>query len=136
MIEGGREVVNCPECRKETTIPSGGVNSMNGVFRLQNLAIKHAQDIALKKAQRSDLCDTHNIRFDYYCKKCNATGCSTCMMEKHRGPDHDTDKLQIVRQQQRERLKIITDRAAEKIDERCQSVEELERRKTRLRERH
>ena len=48
LIEGERQIVDCPECRHITRIPKDGVDAMKTNLRLRNLAEKHDKHMTEK----------------------------------------------------------------------------------------
>ena len=116
MIEGGKYVVECPECRHLTCIPNDGVEDMRTVLQVRSLAEKHKEMRANTlqnafHAQRkktgniiTQKCSNHHATVAYFCRKCNITGCYPCMIENHSGPSHDYVKIQEELNRQREEL--------------------------------
>ena len=96
--------INCPECRHETTLPKGGINSLKTNRKLRNLAEKHPRDLnetqqdvteSLSAAAGSSLpgakpkvqmCPDHDgERMHYYCRSCDKSACLACLLLKHLG---------------------------------------------------
>ena len=130
LIEGEREIVDCPECRHVTHIPKDGVDAMKTNLRLRNLAEKHDEHITKK----SRSCPKHNILIDYYCKKCNIVGCSTCMMKNHRGSNHNSVDIEAEREEQNTQMDVIMKRAINNIEECRKTLTQLKTLKTRVEE--
>ncbi|XP_072037625.1 tripartite motif-containing protein 2-like [Amphiura filiformis] len=112
IIEGGRREVECPECRRKTCIPDEGVEAMKTNRRIRNLAEKHEGHRKIK----AKACNEHGIAIDYYCKKCNISGCSTCMMELHQGPDHDAVKIDDILKDRRDEIHVSIQTAEDVIE--------------------
>ena len=130
LIEDERKIVDCPECRHITRIPEDGVDAMKTNLRVRSLAEKH--DKHMTKISQS--CPQHHISIDYYCKKCNVAGCSTCMMKSHQGLNHDNVEIQVERKEQNTQMNIITKKVANNIEECKMSLNQLETLKTQAEE--
>ena len=143
ILEGERSTAECPECRHVTQIPKEGVIAMRTIFRLRSLAEKHREHLNKKEAAsltrtRDESTDTkqkikdetafcleHNIVIDFFCKKCNFAGCSTCMMRRHQGKEHDAVDVASVHEQQKEHLNIIFHQIDTEIQQCVDSFQEL-----------
>ena len=135
MIEGGRLTVDCPECRNISRIPKVGVTAMKTNFRLRSLAEKHEVYMTKRKTKSStkhkddlkganqeikgatNLCLKYNIIIDFFCRKCLVGGCSTCMMNEHKGTGHETRNITTVHREQKDQLKIIFYQMDDEIQE-------------------
>ena len=127
MIEGGRPTVSCPECRHVTCIPKDGMTVMKTNFRLRSLAEKHEDHMNKRQEIKgaTNLCSEHNIIIDFFCKKCVVAGCSTCMLNKHKGAEHDTMNIATVHREQKDQLTTIFQRMDSEIQESVESIQEL-----------
>ena len=127
MIEGRRLSVDCPECRNVTRIPKDGVTAMKTNFRLRSLAEKHEDHMNKRQEVRDakKLCPEHNIIIDFFCIKCLVAGCSTCMLNKHKGTGHDTMNISDVHRMQKEQLNTIFWQMDAEIQEYVESSQEL-----------
>ena len=128
MIEGERKIVDCPECRHITRIPEDGVQAMKTNLRLRSLAEKHDEHMTKK----SQSCPQHNISIDYYCKKCNIAGCSTCMVKNHKGPYHEFVDIQVALEEQNSQMDAFLKKAANNIGECKKTLKQLETQKAHL----
>ena len=127
MIEGRRLSVDCPECQNVTRIPKDGVTAMKTNFRLRSLAEKHEDHMnkRLEVRDAKNLCPEHNIIIDFFCIKCLVAGCSTCMLNKHKGTGHDTMNISDVHRMQKEQLNTIFWQMDAEIQEYVESLQEL-----------
>ena len=130
LIEGERKFVDCPECRHITRIPEDGVDAMKTVLRVRSLAEKHEENITKK----SRSCTQHHISIDYYCKKCNIAGCSTCMMKNHQGIYHDNVDIQTIRESQNAQMDVVIERVTNNIEKCKTTLQQLETLKTQAEE--
>ena len=79
----------CPNCRKETPLPVGGVTGLQGAFYLDTLL--EIEDV-LKQPSLSNHCPSHPEKeADLYCEQCDQLMCSYCLVFDHR--DHHYDLL-------------------------------------------
>ena len=128
MTEGGKLTVDCPECRYVTRIPKDEVTAMKTNFRLRSLAEKH-EDHMNKRQEIKDatnLCSEHNIIIDFFCTKCLFAGCSTCMLNKHKGTEHDTMNIASVHREQKEQLKTVFQQMDSEIQECVDNIKDLD----------
>ena len=68
--------ITCPECRKETTVPAGGVKELPNNFLINRLK----DDLVLKrKGEEKVICDEcDNDETTAYCPNCNSFLCHAC----------------------------------------------------------
>ena len=68
----------CPSCRALTTLPAGGVVTLQTNFYLQ------AAKRRVAEAQSGDLCKTHaDKKLEYYCEVCDDSLCISCKIREH-----------------------------------------------------
>ena len=142
MIDGGRPTIDCLECRHVTRIPKDGVTAMKTNLRLRSLAEKHDEHLTKKEAKSArkttdnlmdakqdikhttNLCPKHQIIIDFFCTKCDAAGCSTCMMNEHKATEHDTRNITAVQRDQKEQLNTKFYQMDAEIQERMDGIQE------------
>ena len=139
MIEGGKENIECPECRQLTRIPDGGVDEMRTVLRVRSLAEKH-QEMMTNSVQKvfyeeekkiesvvPTICpDHHFTTVNFFCKNCNIIGCNICMKESHTGLSHNVLKVEAARDEQREQMNCLISCVHEKVSAVRKTVNHLE----------
>ena len=85
----GRYSISCPNCRRDTALPMGGVSELQAAFHLDTLL--EIQEI-VKNMTSGDLCPKHPEKeADFYCEECEEIICSYCVVDAHR--DHQYDLL-------------------------------------------
>ena len=138
LIDDGKENFECPECRYLTYIPGGRVQDMRTVLQVRSLAETHKKmrNVTLtnvfheKRKHTVKIvalkCSEHHASVDYYCRKCNITGCNPCMMKKHSGPSHDYVKIQDECNRQLEEMDMCMKNVSEKIDKHTKRINELD----------
>ena len=144
MIEGERLTVDCPECRQVTRVQKNGVTTMKTNFRVRSLAEKHKEHVSKKEAESATksrvdqkdteqeikdariLCSEHSIIIDFFCINCRVAGCSTCMINKHQGEDHDLINVASVHKEQKEQLSTIFQQMDNEIQECIDSIQDLD----------
>ena len=61
-VIGRRRVINCPECRKDTDLPKGGVEALRTNRKVRNLAEKHPRDKLVKDTTTNITKDVQTVR--------------------------------------------------------------------------
>ncbi|KAK7486453.1 hypothetical protein BaRGS_00022254 [Batillaria attramentaria] len=83
----GPSQVACPECRKVTQLPRGGVSQLQTNFYITRLLDANAdREPRLLEADRDpEMCQAHrNKKLCYYCVNCDTPICPYCRMTKHK----------------------------------------------------
>ena len=79
--------ISCPNCRRETRLPTCGVSELQSAFYLDTLL--EIQEI-VKTMSVGDSCPKHpDKEADFYCEQCDELICSYCLVPAHR--DHHYD---------------------------------------------
>ena len=78
----GSSVVECPVCRKETKFHA--LNELQTAFHIKSLFeikrdLEKSRDI-----QKTDVCEAHWMKVEFYCKKCSELLCSRCTHGTHK----------------------------------------------------
>ena len=76
---GKNKPFSCPECRKDTTLPEGGVEELKSAFfinRLKSMYAKHKK--ALSKQVQCELCNTEALA-EAFCRQCDKFTCKNCV---------------------------------------------------------
>ena len=76
---GKNKPFSCPECRKDTTLPEGGVEELKSAFfinRLKSMYAKHKK--ALSKQVQCELCNTEALA-EAFCRQCDKFACKNCV---------------------------------------------------------
>ena len=77
---GKNEPFSCPECRKDTTLPEGGVEELKSAFfinRLKSMYVKHKK--ALSKQAHCEICTNPEALAEAFCQQCDKFACKSCM---------------------------------------------------------
>ena len=77
---GKNEPFSCPECRKDTTLPEGGVEELKSAFfinRLKSMYVKHKK--ALSKQAHCEICTNPQALAEAFCQKCDKFACKSCV---------------------------------------------------------
>ena len=86
--------ITCPECRKETTVPSGGVKELPNNFLINRLK----DDLVLKRRDEEKvMCDEcNNDETMAYCPNCNLFLCQACYGDhKETNACHNIDTVSL-----------------------------------------
>ena len=88
--------ITCPLCRKQCTIPPGGVNDIPISFAV-NMMLELNDCIEQQSVAENNipLCTSHGKVREYYCRDCDAVICSDCMIDDHQGSDHYCRKAEV-----------------------------------------
>ena len=74
------EPFSCPECRRDTTLPEGGVEELKSAFfinRLKSMYVKHKK--ALSKQAHCEICTKPQALAEAFCQKCDKFACKSCV---------------------------------------------------------
>ena len=77
---GKDEPFSCPECRKDTTLPEGGVEELKSAFfinRLKSMYAKHKK--ALSKQVQCEICANPEALAEAFCRQCDKFACKNCV---------------------------------------------------------
>ena len=77
---GKNKPISCPECRKDTTLPEGGVEELKSAFfihRLKSMYVKHKK--ALSKQAHCEICTNPQALAEAFCQKCDKFACKSCV---------------------------------------------------------
>ena len=77
---GKNEPFSCPECRKDTTLPEGGVEELKSAFfinRLKSMYVKHKK--ALSKQAHCEICTNPQALAEAFCQQCDKFACKSCV---------------------------------------------------------
>ena len=77
---GKSKPFSCPECRKDTTLPEGGVEELKSAFfinRLKSMYVKHKK--ALSKQVQCEICTNPEALADAFCRQCDKFACKNCV---------------------------------------------------------
>ena len=86
LVRGGASLP-CPQCRKVTPLPVGGVSDLQGAFHHNALL-----DIYKTLKNSGDLCPKHPEKeAEFFCETCDELLCSRCLFPNHR--NHQCDLL-------------------------------------------
>ena len=81
---GRRDIINCPQCRKESRVPSGNLDDLPTNFRINSLldvlAIKECNTTGVKCGN----CDRKSLQ-SFYCFQCYAFWCEADCIGLHNG---------------------------------------------------
>ena len=76
---GKNKPFSCPECRKYTTLPEGGVEELKSAFfinRLKSMYVKHKK--ALSKQAHCEICTNPQALAEAFCQQCDKFACKNC----------------------------------------------------------
>ena len=77
---GKNEPFSCPECRKDTSLPEGGVEELKSAFfinRLKSMYDKHKK--ALSRQARCEICTNPQALAEAFCQQCDKFACKSCV---------------------------------------------------------
>ena len=77
---GKNKPFSCPECRKDTTLPEGGVEELKSAFfinRLKSMFVKHKN--ALSKQAHCEICTNPQALAEAFCQQCDKFACKSCV---------------------------------------------------------
>ena len=77
---GKNEPFSCPECRKDTTLPEGGVEELKSAFfinHLKSMYVKHKK--ALSKQAHCEICTNPQALAEAFCQQCDKFTCKSCV---------------------------------------------------------
>ena len=91
---GNEGTFPCPYCRKETSLPPGGVAALQSNF--------YFSTDDLKRAREGKLCVTHNQKeLEFFCVRCEEAICINCKLTAHEAHQtQDLDKAVELRKKQ------------------------------------
>ena len=77
---------SCPECRKDTTLPQGGVDKLQGAFFVNRLQQVHSNlELATGEVEvKCELCLVGKAKA--FCRQCEKFVCEECVKSHHRMP--------------------------------------------------
>ncbi len=119
MVKGMKRIITCPECRRKTRVPQGGIRSLKTDLRLRSLAKKHQDHQTVKQKTGAKVCPRHGEELRLICMTCKVLICPFCLIDEHRrGSTHVVKGLGEVRQEQKsEMVHILQDAESER--EKC-----------------
>lgn len=116
--------IACPECRKETIVPEGGVKKLADNFWINRMvddirerthdkhhSITSLTDLRLDEGEMSinsddpTMCSEHKDVLSFYCETCEKLACMQCMVSYHAGPSHRRDKVKSIATKYRKEMK-------------------------------
>ena len=130
MVKGMKRNITCPECRRKTRVPQGGIRSLKTNLRLRSLAKKHHDHQTVKQKSGAKVCPRHNEELRLICLTCKSLICPFCLIEEHRQAGHVVKGLGEVRKEQKaEMVHILQDAEAEreKCNKRANELLEVEK---------
>ena len=77
---GKNEPFSCPECRKDTTLPEGGVEELKSAFfinRLKSIYANHKK--AFSKQAHCEICTNSEASAEAFCHQCDRFACKSCV---------------------------------------------------------
>ena len=77
---GKNKPFSCPECRKDTTLPEGGVEELKSAFfinHLKSMYVKHKK--ALSKQDQCEICTKPQALAEAFCQQCDKFACKSCV---------------------------------------------------------
>ena len=77
---GKNKPFSCPERRKVTTLPEGGVEELKSAFfinRLKSMYVKHKK--ALSKQAHCEICTNPQALAEAFCQQCDKFACKSCV---------------------------------------------------------
>ena len=91
LVEGRRDLLKCPTCRKPVQLPNGGVSALPPSFFINNLLELHrkVQSVSPNSTRNQSNnqcpCPEHHKPLEMYCSDCDKVICSYCITHEHRG---------------------------------------------------
>ena len=119
-------IIPCPQCRKQTILPVGGVAALATNYSLKNIAL------ALPETDHPYMCQVHNRRQEHYCAVCNELLCSRCIHTELKHKQHNTHLIEDVLptslkalgelQQPARKVESLVENVAKQLDKEKESV--------------
>ena len=127
-----KTTIKCPECRKTSRIPEGGVTQLKTNLKLRNLAEELDAYTSLKlnskthERQEFAECAEHQSEYlRFFCKYCDKTFCQLCLVPNHRY--HDFCNLTEILDRQKQQVLEQIEEASQELDLCQNTLEELNR---------
>lgn len=119
MVKGMKRNITCPECRRKSRVPQGGIRSLKTNLRLRSLAKKHHEQQSATNKSGAKMCPRHcSEELRLICMTCKTLICPFCLIEEHRTTGHVVKGLGEVRQEQKsEMIHLLQDAESER--EKC-----------------
>ncbi len=86
------DVVECPECRRVTILPQGGLVNLKTNLRLKNMIEEYSKSVETQKTV--SLCSYHvGEKQHFFCVTCGVAVCRDCLVLKHERPKHEIKEM-------------------------------------------
>ena len=120
-----KPTVECPECRRITVIPQGGLVNLKTNLRLKTMVDNYVHGGG--KRERVPLCPNHEgERQHFFCVTCGITVCHNCLVFDHPRPQHNIKELKVIAKTRKGELKTKMKHIQEEIKGRKKEKQELD----------
>ena len=101
------EPFSCPECRKDTTLPEGGVDELKTAFFINRL---QSEVVALKQVHgkeevNCEMCTDSESKAEAFCHQCEEYICKECIMLHQRLKKFTLHEIVSLKDMKREKVK-------------------------------
>ena len=94
LVRGDNQF-NCPECRTNINIPDGELSQLRTNLKVRNLAERYPKKLCEVPKNGEPICVEHDdAKMRYYCAPCNMLACQACILLKHKGEGHLSEKVE------------------------------------------
>ena len=97
---GTNKPFSCPECRKETTLPEGGVEELKTAFFVHRLKSMYftVERVHGKMDVKCEGCTDSGDKAEAFCRQCAMFICKECAKSHKRMKSHEVDSLEDLKQ--------------------------------------
>ena len=112
-----KPTVECPECRKITIVPQGGLVNLKTNFRLKTIVDDYVHEADNRKIRGVPICPNHDgERQHFFCVTCGITVCHNCLVLDHPRPQHDIKELKVFTKIRMEQMKTKMEHVQEEME--------------------
>ena len=103
LRRGPNQPFSCPECRKETTLPEGGVDELKTAFFVHRLKDMYStvERVHGNVAVKCEGCTDSGDKAEAFCRQCSVFICKECIKQHKRMKafaSHEVDSLEDLKQ--------------------------------------
>ena len=111
LRRGTNQPFSCPECRKETTLPEGGVNELKTAFFVHRLKDMYStvERVHGKVEVKCEGCTDSGDKAEAFCRQCAVFICKECVKQHKRMKafaSHEVNSLQDLKQGQAREIAV------------------------------
>ena len=101
LRRGTSQPFSCPECRKETTLPEGGVDELKTAFFIHHFKSMYSTVERVRGKVKCEGCTDSGDKAEALCRQCAVFICKECIKQHKRMKafsSHDVDSLEDLKQ--------------------------------------